>query len=104
MSLVKDAQHDEVELLHKMVRKLETPTGRGELLKQFGGQLETAPGVDEPADYNAGGDGSLSCAPYLVGCSHSAHLQVYVIKTPVVGSTSFLARLLRSSRTFAEQK
>ena len=34
----------------------------------------------------------------------TAHLQVYVTKTPVAGSTSFLTRLLRFSRTFTEQK
>jgi len=31
-------------------------------------------------------------------------IQVYVTKTPVAGSTSFLGRLLRFSRTFTEQK
>ena len=38
------------------------------------------------------------------GVSLEDLVQVYVTKTPVAGSTPFLARILRFSRTFAEQK
>ena len=40
----------------------------------------------------------------LFGTARDAAIQVYVVRIPVAGSTSFLARLLRFSRTFTEQK
>ena len=43
-------------------------------------------------------------APMLDTFDSFSSLQVYVISTPVAASTPFLARILRFSRTFAEQK
>ena len=46
MRVVKDAHADEKQLVHDLVQNLTTPAGRGRVLREFGGQLESAPGID----------------------------------------------------------
>ena len=64
MLLVKHAERNELELVHRMVAKLATKEGRGMLLKEFGGQLDVAPDIDTISNDNVGNDASCAlCIP-----------------------------------------